>query len=167
MDDAKLLDILLSYSDETVGVFEPTKVLKRVGKAFSGAEIDWTDQHRERLLRELDWWSERIPEPERRERFLANSWGTYQANGPSYLFVVPLPSGLRVNGGVSRLHLWFRVPADIPSGDQERLVSFLRSIRMGDLSLYSGGAAVVDEVAGGTEHVEGGTQDQGTTEGVP
>lgn len=143
MDADKLLGIYLSFWDETVGVFEPAKILRLVGRTFPAAEIDWTDRQRDRLLHELESWAQRIPEPERRERFIRNSWGTYQTNGPTYRFIVPLPSGLRVNGGVGRFHVWFRVPADIPSADFQWLESFLKSLRMGDLTLSGDGPGVV------------------------
>jgi hypothetical protein len=135
MNDGGRLGLGLSFWDDAVGAFEPAKVLRQLQRAFPGVEIDPTDHQRVRLLRELDFWSRRVGEPEVRESLVRQSWGLYQRNGPTYRFVVPFPSGHRVGGGARRLSVYFRLPPDLPSEHREQLLAFLRSLRMGEPTL--------------------------------
>jgi hypothetical protein len=129
-DGGERLGIQLNFWDDTVGAFEPAKVLRQLRRAFPEAEIDPTDHQRVRLLRELEMWSH--CEPELRETLVRQSWGLYQTNGPTYRFVIPFPSGHRVGGGARRLSTWLEVPAGLPPEHRERLLAFLRSLRMGE-----------------------------------
>jgi hypothetical protein len=133
MADVEWLYTRLNFWDDAVGAFEPAKVIRQVKLVFPDAEIDPTDRHRVRLLRELEIWtkSDRVKE-EDREALVRQSWDNYQTNGPSYRFVVPFLSGHRVSGGVSRLSVGFQVPAGLPSECREHLLAFLRSLRMGE-----------------------------------
>ena len=119
--------------------------MRRLECAFPEAEIDPTDHHRIRLLRELEFWSS-SPDPrlgvrsgtdgegesELRKELTRQSWDQYQRCGPYYRFVVLFPSGHRVSGGVARLSIYFRVPPGLPTEHRERLLVFLRSLRMGE-----------------------------------
>jgi hypothetical protein len=135
MDDGERLGIDLDFWDDAVGAFEPAKVLRQLRRAFPDAEIDPTDHQRVRLLREVESWSRDEVKPEQREKLVRQSWGLYQTNGPTYRFVLPFPSGHRVSGGTRRLSVWFRVPAGLPSEHRERVLAFLRSLRMGEPNL--------------------------------
>lgn len=138
-EDDERLGIGLDYGDDTVGAFEPAKVLRQLQRTFPDAEIDPTDHQRVRLLRELEIWSRNEKESVPRETLVRQSWGLYQTNGPTYRFVVPFRSGHRVEGGVRRLSVWFQVPAKLPPEYREQLLTFLRSLRMGEPTLDAGG----------------------------
>jgi hypothetical protein len=137
-DDDDWLGIELDYRDDTVGAFEPAKVLRQLQRTFPDAEIDPTDHQRVRLLRELEIWSQAEKESARRERLVRQSWDLYQTNGPTYRFVVPFRSGHRVEGGARRRSVWFRVPAELPPEHREQVLAFLRSLRMGEPTLDDG-----------------------------
>lgn len=138
MDDTEWLGLTLDFWDDAVGAFEPHKVLDRLRRAFPDAEIDPTDHQQVRLERELEWWSRHVGDPEQRASMVRQSWGLYRRNGPTYRFVVPLPSGHRVRGGARRLSVSFWVPPDLPPEQRERLASFLRSLRLGEPTLEDG-----------------------------
>jgi hypothetical protein len=133
MANVEWLYMRLNFWDDAVGAFEPAKVIRQIKRAFPDAEIDPTDRHRVRLLRELEIWtkSDRFKE-EDRETLVRQSSDNYQTNGPSYRFIVPFSSGHRINGGVSRLSVGFQVPAGLPSEYREHLQAFLKSLRMGE-----------------------------------
>jgi hypothetical protein len=135
MGDGEWLELELDFWDDSVGAFEPEKVLRQLQRAFPGVEIDPTDHQRVRLLRELEFWSQGGRESEVRETLVRQSWGLYQTNGPTYRFVVPFPSGHRVGGGARRLSVYFRLPPDLPPEHREQLLTFLRSLRMGEPTL--------------------------------
>ena len=132
MDGGERLGLSLDWGDDAVGAFEPHKVLRQLRRAFPDAEVDPTDHQRVRLERELEMWSQHIPDPERRASMVRSSWGLYATNGPTYRFVIPLPSGHRVEGGARRLSVWFRLPPGVSPDDRDRLADFLRSLRMGE-----------------------------------
>jgi hypothetical protein len=131
MDDGERLGIDLDFWDDVVWAFEPTKVLRQLRRAFPDAEIDPTDHQRVRLLRELEFWSRDEVTAEARETLVRQSWDLYQTNGPTYRFVVPLPSGHSIRGGARRLSVWFRVPAGLSPENRERVLAFLQSLRSG------------------------------------
>jgi len=135
MDDGDLLGVSLDFWDDAVGAFEPVKVLRQLRLTFPGAEIDPTDHQQARLLRELDFWSR--AESDVREELIRGSWGLYRTTGPTYRFVVPFPSGHRVSGGARRLSVYFWVPPDLPAEHRERLLTFLRSLQMGEPKLVT------------------------------
>src|SRR5262245_29200678 len=110
MADSERLGILLNYWNDSVGVFEPAKVLRQLRKAFPQVEIDPTDHQRVLLLRELECWSQGWRDPELREKLVGQSWGTYQTNGPMYKFVIPFLSGHRAKGSARRLSVTFWLP---------------------------------------------------------
>ena len=138
MDDLERLCIELDYWDDSVGAFEPSKVLGQVCRAFPDAEIDQTDHQRVLLLRELEFWSQSVRESEMQEKLVRQSWGTYQRNGPSYKFVIPFPSGHRVSGIARRFSVGFTLPVGLPPEDRERLLTFLQSLQMGVPKLDDG-----------------------------
>ena len=135
MDDAERLYIDLDFWDDAVGAFEPVKVLRQLQRAFPDVEIDPTDHQRVRLLRELEFWAQGYKDEELRETLVRQSWGLYQTNGPTYRFIIPFPSGHRVSGAARRLSVGFQVPVGLPPECRERLLSFLRSLRMGEPAL--------------------------------
>lgn len=133
MPDEVWLDVHLKWADErSVAAFEPQKVLRRLAKVFAGAEIDSTDHLRERLERELAFWSRPEMNPVTRATLIRSSWDHYARTGPVYRFVVPLPSAVRVAGWVNRHSVTFKVPADSPDADFEQVMAFLRSLGMGE-----------------------------------
>ncbi|MGL4553846.1 MAG: hypothetical protein ACRC33_22030 [Gemmataceae bacterium] len=135
-DESLSLD--LDFWDDAVGAFEPAKVLRQLRRAFPDAEIDPTDHQRVRLQRELQFWGRGACDADTREKLVGQSWGLYKTNGPTYRFVVPLPSGHRVSGHARRLSVGFRMPAGLPDEERERLRAFLRSLRMGEPRLEGG-----------------------------
>jgi hypothetical protein len=139
VEEGERLSIELDFWDDAVGAFEPAKVLRQLRRAFPDAEIDPTDHQRVRLLRELEFWSQGVREPELREKLVGQSWGLYKTNGPTYRFVVPFPSGHRVSGVARRLSVGFRVPAGLPPEYREQLLAFLRSLRLGEPKREAGG----------------------------
>ena len=135
------LSLELDFWDETIGAFEPQKVITRLHEAFPNAEIDLTDHLRRRLLFELDYW----PLNDCGDRYntlVRNSWHLYQTCGPSYHFAIVFPSG-RVTGSARRLSIEFLVPVRMPTAEQESLIAFLRSLRMGEPKLEGTGDAAV------------------------
>lgn len=137
-DDTEWLGLVLDFSDDTVGAFEPHKVLDLLERTFPDAEIDPTDHQQVRLLRELEGWAQHVNDPQTRESMVRSSWGLYKRNGPAYRFVIPLPTGHRVAGSARRLSVSFWLPPDLPPEERERLTSFLRSLRMGEPTLDDG-----------------------------
>lgn len=120
MDDAERLYIELDFWDDAVGAFEPAKVLRQLELAFPDSDIDPTDHQRVRLLRELEFWAQQTAAEQREELV-----------GQTYRFIIPFPSGHRVSGCARRLSDGFQVPVGLPPECRERLLSFLRSLRMG------------------------------------
>lgn len=80
----------------------------------------------------MAFWSQGERPADLQATLVEQSWGLYRTNGPSYRFAVPLSTGHRVGGFASRLGVGFRVPAGLPPEHRERLVSFLRSLGMGE-----------------------------------
>ena len=113
-------------------MFEPSKVLSLVRDAFPAAEIDPTDHQQVRLERELAGWVQGVQNPERRAALSRQSWNLYKTNGPTYRFVIPFPTGQRIPGHVRRLSMAFWVPHGLPRDLLERLLTLLRSFRMGE-----------------------------------
>ncbi|QEL15299.1 hypothetical protein [Limnoglobus roseus] len=127
------LSLELDFWDDAVGAFEPAKVLREIQRTFPHAEIDPTDHQRVRLLRELGLFeSQSAWDTDQRDTMIRQSWGLYQTNGPTYRFVIPFPSGHQVSGAARRLSVYFRVPASLPSEHRGELLSFLRSLKMGE-----------------------------------
>jgi len=98
MDDTEYLGLELDYWDETVGAFEPQKVIGKLREFFATAEIDPTDHQQVRLLRELWHWEQIDCPPEQLTLLIRQSWGNYQTSGPTYRFSVTFPSGHEVQG---------------------------------------------------------------------
>lgn len=137
MDAGERLSVTLDFWDDTVGAFEPAKVLRQLQRAFPEVDVDPTDHQRGLMLREQELWSGAQLEPELREKLVRQSWNTYQTNGPSYRFVVPFPSDHRVSGGVSRFTVYFLLPPALPPDHRKHLLAFLQALRMGEPSLDS------------------------------
>jgi hypothetical protein len=138
VDACERLEVELDFWDDTVGAFEPAKVLRQPRAGFSDVEIDSTDHQRVRLLRELEFWDQGERDPELREKLILQSWGLYQTTGPTYRFVISFPAGHRVNGMARRLSVSFSLPVGLPAEYREQLVSFLRSLRMGEPNFVDG-----------------------------
>lgn len=132
-DERLCLD--LDFWDDTVGAFEPAKVLRRLRHAFPDVEIDPTDHQQVRLLRELEFWTQGVPDAQLRAKLIGQSWGLYQTNGPTYRFVIPFPTGHRVPGQARRLSVGVQLPSDLPPACREQFLTFLRSLRMGEPTL--------------------------------
>lgn len=138
MEESESLYLRLDFWDDSVGAFEPAKVLRQLTRALPDVVIDPTDHQRVRLLRELEFWAQGEKTAALRESLVRSSWGLYQRNGPTYRFVVPFPSGHRVAGAVRRMSVGFEVPAGLPPEYREQLLAFLRSLRMGGPMLDDG-----------------------------
>jgi hypothetical protein len=80
----------------------------------------------------LEAWSQNVSDPDLRATLSHQSWNSYKTNGPTYRFVIPFPSGDRVNGQARRLSVGFWVPRNLPREFLEQLLAFLRSLQMGD-----------------------------------
>ena len=147
MADTERLEIRLDFWDDFVGAFEPMKVIRQLKAAFPEVELDPTDHQQVRLLQELALWTQTEMPAERRGTLMRQSWGNYQTNGPTYKFVIPFASGHRVTGFARRLTVGFQMPADLPAAARERLIVFLRSLRMGEPELHEKDSAkpTVDE----------------------
>ena len=126
------LAVRLDWWDDTVGAFEPGKVLRQVRRVFPDAEIDPTDHQEVRLKRELEFWSQGERAPELRDKLVRQSKELYRTNGPMYWFVVPIDSGHRVRGWARRLSVGFVLPPELPTVAREHLQTFLRSLKMGE-----------------------------------
>jgi hypothetical protein len=147
MYDGERLGIALDFWDDAVGAFEPAKVLRQLRLAFPEAEIDPTDHQRVRLLRELEFWAQGERELKLREKLVRQSWDLYQTNGPTYRFAVPFSSGHRVSGGARRLGVHFLVPTGFPPEHREKLLAFLRSLKMGQPKFDTEDAEAEQDVA--------------------
>lgn len=135
MSDGDRLAIDLDPWDDSVAVFAPEKVLRRVQQAFPGVVIDPTDHQQVRLERELAFWEQTPPDEAARATFRRQSWGLYQANGPMYRFAIPFASGHEVRGQVRRYCLLFHVPAGLPPEHREAVLAFLRSLGIGEVAV--------------------------------
>ena len=131
MDDAEgeAIYLELDWWDDSVGAFEPEKVLRQLRREFPDLEIDPTDHQRVRLLRELEFWS--TLGAELRETLVRQSWGLYQTMGPTYRFAIPFPFGHRVTGGARRMSVSFKLPVAFPREYREQVLAFLQSLQMG------------------------------------
>lgn len=142
MDVSASISIELDFWDDSVGAFEPAKVIRQLRQAFSGVEIDPSDYQRDRLLRELEFWTQGEKSAELRETLVQQSWGNYQTNGPTYKFVIPFLSGHRVSGWARRLSIGFEVPVGLPPEHRGQLLQFLGSLHMGQPVLNAADADV-------------------------
>jgi folate-binding protein YgfZ len=131
-DGHEYLSVELDFWDDSVGAFEPEKVIRQLGRAFPNLEFDATDYQQVRLLRELEIWEELSQRDGKvRESLIANSWHLFRTNGPTFRFEIPFESGHRVKGGARRMSVGFHVPIDLPSEHRERLLAFLDSLDLG------------------------------------
>ena len=131
MSDGEYVGLELDFWDDSVGAFEPGKVLRQLRKAFPEAVIDPTDTQRARLLQLLNLWAKNETVVGQYDTLIRQAWWQYQTCGPSYRFVVPFPIGHVVNGSASRLSINFWLPIGLPSEYRERLLTFLGNLRMG------------------------------------
>lgn len=132
MDHGDRLYIRIKFGDDTVGAFDPLKVLQQLQRTFPEAEIDPTDHQQVRLLRELEFWTQGATHGETRENLVLASWGCYRRHGPTYRFVIPFASGNRVNGMARRRSVGFNLPKGLMPEQRSQLVAFLQSLRMGE-----------------------------------
>lgn len=128
------LGLELDFWDDSVGAFEPLKVLRQLEKSFPDAVIDPTDHQRAHLLKLLKLFAANL-EGERHETMIRQVWGTYQTCGPLYKFVIPFASGHKVSGSAARLCVDFWLPKDLTLEHRGQLLAFLTSLRMGEPKL--------------------------------
>jgi hypothetical protein len=128
----------IDFWDESIGAFEPAKVIRQVCRVFPQTEVDRTDHQEVRLCRELEMWTQsNLQEATRetRESLIRQSKDLYRTNGPTYYFHVPFGSTFRVKGWARRLSVGFNVPDDLPKEFRNQLLRFLQSVRMGEPKL--------------------------------
>jgi hypothetical protein len=129
------LSLEIDFWDQSIGAFEPVKVLRQVCRAFPEAEVDWTDQQELRLCRELEGWSKSNLDEATRERLMRQSKDLYRSNGPTYRFQIPLGDNLCASGWARRLSIGFELPDNAPMELRDKLTRFLESVRMGEPKL--------------------------------
>ena len=137
MNDDDYLGLELNFWDDSVGAFEPLKVLRQLEKSFPDAVIDPTDHQRAHLFKLLEWFAANL-EGELHETMVRQAWGTYQTCGPSYKFVIPITAGHSVRGAAGRLCVDFWLPKGLPPEDRGQLLAFLTSLRMGEPKVDAG-----------------------------
>jgi hypothetical protein len=134
-DGTSCITLKLEYWTDSVGAFDPTKVLSRIHKAFPDAVIDETDVQEVRLLKELEHWNSEEMSEEQRKRFIRSSKILYRTNGPTFSFQIPFGLEQPVRGWARRYSVRFDVPHGAPQRVTDALVSFLKSLQMGEPEL--------------------------------
>jgi hypothetical protein len=131
MAATETLGLDLDWWDDSVGAFDPTKVLRQIARVFPQVEIDPTDHQDVRLQRELVAWSQGVSDETVRESLIRQSKGLYRRTGPCFRFEIPFTSGHRVKGQARRCAVLFTIPRDLPAAIREQLSGFLSGLEMG------------------------------------
>lgn len=131
LDTAIEISLGIDWWDESVGVFDPEVLLRRVSQTFPGTVFDPIDYQEQRLLREMAPWQAQVANPSQQAVLIRQSKGNYRTNGPSFKFMIPFDGGWEVQGIARRLIFQLTLPKGLPQTYYERLQSFMRSLRMG------------------------------------
>lgn len=123
------LGIRIPYWTDSVGTFDPRKVVEQVARAFPETVVDPTDHQAVRLERELAHFDGR-PEPER-SALIRQAWSNAQDNGPTFRFEIPTPAG-SIRGVARRYCVSFDLPDGVDDDRRGRLEQFLRGLRLGE-----------------------------------
>ena len=125
------LALEVAYWSESVGCFDPERVLVRVAASFPDAEFDPTD-HAEREVASVERFLAEDDGPDENKASMRRQiTGKARRNGPVYRFRLRMPSGAAVDGGASRYRVWLRPCGPLAPEERGRLHAFLASLELG------------------------------------
>ena len=132
----------INYYSDDVATFDPEKVIERLRAAFPEAEVDPTDRSAEDVERVRQFVeSQADADSELREQqgaLLAQARFKARHNGPVYSFRLA-----DIYGTASRYHVPFHCQTEIHPSVRKRIVAFLKSLKLGRVTVRSGNTEVV------------------------
>jgi hypothetical protein len=125
----------IKYWGLEVATFDPEKVLQRLKEQFPEADIDTTDWA-ESEVASLDSFLERRSVPaETSDAMRRQIRRKAVRNGPIYKFKLTDGDGISIEGYSSRYRVVFRSANDIDQKFCGRIIDFLRSLGLGNLTV--------------------------------
>ncbi len=125
------LSLTLDWWSDTVGVFEPELVLRRIHQTFPDTVFDPIDYQEQQLLKEVSHWQSAVSDPIQQAKLIQQSKDNYRTNGPTFKCTIPFMPDWHVEGITRRLSIRFFLPTAFPSIYQQKLENFLHSLAMG------------------------------------
>jgi hypothetical protein len=125
------LSLTLDWWSDTVGVFEPELVLRRIHQTFPETIFDPIDYQEQQLLKEVAHWQSAVSDPIQQAKLIQQSKDNYRTNGSTFKCTIPFKPSWHVEGIVRRLSVRFLLPPAFPRAYQQQLEGFLRSLTMG------------------------------------
>lgn len=126
------IGISIDYWADEVLTFDPEKILFKLKKYFPQVEIDKTDYSRKEVERVTKFANENISEPDR-SKMINQVHGKNRANGPAFLFKIPINENIQINGRVQRYSISFKSEEDFNLETEKTIIDFLKSLKYGKI----------------------------------
>jgi hypothetical protein len=125
------LSLTLDWWSDTVGVFEPELVFRRIHQIFPDTIFDPIDYQEQQLRKEVAHWQSAVSHPVQQAKLIQQSKDNYRTNGPTFKCTIPFKPSWHVEGIIRRLSVRFLLPPALPRTCQQQIEAFLRSLAMG------------------------------------